>query len=118
MRSAAAQSELDLLAAYAAAVAAHPKLVAQLAPFQAAHREHLVAMTGDPAPDLGSPLPLDRGVKATRRWLAGLELAAAEDRSGQAGAARDPELVTTLALIAASESQHHHELEQPGSGTA
>lgn len=116
VRSAAAQSELDLLVAYTAALAAHPQLGSELQPFLAAHREHLTAMTGDPVPELGAPLPLQRGVRSTRRWLARLELAAAADRSEQAGAASDAQLVSVLALIAASESQHHYELDQSGAG--
>jgi hypothetical protein len=105
LRSGVAQSEVDLLAAYAAAIAAHPVLEAELATFAAAHRSHVQAVISHEPPQI-SALPLDRTPQSTLRWLARLEAAAADQRAGAAAAAESAELGSLLALVAASESQH------------
>lgn len=105
LRAGVGQSELDLIAAYAAAFAAHPKLRKRYGQFAAAHAAHLREVSGHEVPEV-SPLPLDRGVVATQRWLAGLEAAAADQRAAAADSARAGDLVSLLTLVSASEAQH------------
>lgn len=104
LRSTAAQTEVSLILAYRAAMAAAPDHAVELRTFLAHHGEHLARM----AP--GRLVP-DASDADHRRPPAVGDLARMEDRARKqhvtaCDAARDPALARELCLMGASEAQH------------
>jgi hypothetical protein len=122
LRRAVAGEVRVLVAAYAAVAAAVPDAgsarLARLRSLAAEHEAHVVALEGpqptaspSPSTSTGSPSPsaappqVPSTPAAAVTWLAGLERAAADRRTGQVLAAR-ADLGRLLASIAACESTH------------
>jgi hypothetical protein len=119
LRERVAASEAALIAAYRAALAAHPDLAPELEPFVAHHEAHLARVAADlanpSAPPGASPTASDGdrdpgSVAATLERLAEAEAAALRDRVAACDAATNSVLARDLCLIAASEAQHQADL--------
>ena len=110
-RESAAQSELELIAAYRAAAASNPGRAVELEFLAGQHEQHLPALypNGD-GPVPASPVGQAPGLSALRK----LEQAAAKQRTSAAVSAADVALIATLARIAASESGHAAYLARTG----
>jgi hypothetical protein len=112
LTAAAIAREQALVTAYEAALLAHPRLRAELAPYRDDHAAHLQALRPLPSPSPAlpvtgpSPLPEPTAVLARQRAaLAALERAAATAHA-TATATASPQLATLLASLAASEASH------------
>ena len=104
VRADAVRRELTLLAAYDAALRAHPPQAALLRRLRAEHAEHLVALGAAPSP---SPTPSSsrRSARAAVGRLPAAERAAASAHARAAlGASRS--LASLLAALAAAEASH------------
>lgn len=100
-------AERRLLAAYDAAIKAHPDLATRLRPIRAAHAEHaasLVELTGA-ARGAGSPPALPAEPTAVIAALRELEVAAARARAASCITA-EPSRAPVLGSIAAAEACH------------
>lgn len=110
LRSEVAAREWALVALYDAALAApgapDPSLLSLL---RDQHREHAGALGSSGPEDTASPTPTATGVDVRARLIEA-EQQAAGARSDACQAARDPDLVRLLALIAASEAGHAESL--------
>ncbi|MCU0263911.1 MAG: hypothetical protein MUF09_09615 [Candidatus Nanopelagicales bacterium] len=126
LREGVAASEVALIAAHRAAIAAHPELAAALAPLVAHHEAHLARVApGSPSgagtpvastsPDRsGSPESSPSSVPSVAETLAALAAAESQaqaQRSTACDGAVDPGLARDLCLVAASEAQHAALLE-------
>ena len=119
LRRRAAADVRELVAAYAAVVAAHPGEATQLEALAAEHEAHVLALappaaSGTPtaAPPSSAARVVPTTVPAARRWLIGMERSAARRRTRQslkAGA----DLARLLAAVAAAETTHAALLERP-----
>ena len=102
-RTATANSEVELIAAYRAAAAAEPGKAATYDFLAKQHEEHLASVF----PDDGQPtVPAPSGTTLNRKALRQLEQQAARQRTEAAITAEDTALVELLARIAASEAGH------------
>lgn len=110
VRATVAASELQLIAAYTAAIAAVPALGTRLRPLLDQHSQHLTAVSDgldlpSEAPSVSAPPAAQNGAAAVRA-LRRLEAAAARQRTDACVAAADDDLAVLLGRIAASESGH------------
>ena len=121
IRDGVAEAESALIVGYRSAIAAHPELADQLAPFLTHHEAHLARVAPahvapstsglPPSPSAGDESP-GSSAAAALAALVDAESAARRARIGDCDAARDPALARALALIAASEAQHAAFLDQ------
>lgn len=107
LREDVAAQEARLIAAYDATFVKFPGLTDRLKPFRDQHVEHKQAMVSGESATPTAPKPTipdsrSAAVKALRK----AERSAASDRVASCANANATELVRSLALIAASESQH------------
>lgn len=118
LRRSVAQSEIALIAAYDAAIAAFPTLAQRLGDFRDQHQAHLTAVSLNldvgTASSPASPTRAPGGAASAVRSLRRLEAAAARDRIDACGAAADSDLAELLGRIAASESGHVAALRKGG----
>ena len=134
LRERVAASESALIAAYRAALAAHPDLAPDLGAFVAHHEAHLARVApllASPGAQAGSPAPPGDATaepssdpaaeasttpgdpdteEATLERLAEAEAAAVRDRVAACDAADSSILARDLCVIAASEAQHRAEI--------
>ena len=125
IRARAVEAERALMALYVAAAAAHPDLNADLERFADRHLRHVAAIestvpplppgsptptpaTQTPATEDESPVPpnITADPEAVVRQLRDAEVAAVEERTADCLQARDHQLATVLASIAACEAAH------------
>ena len=110
-RQSAAQSELELIAAYRAAADENPGRAEELEFIANQHDEHLSALYPNDQKPTPIPTPSQApGLSALRK----LEREAAKQRTSAAVSATDADLVATLSRIAASESGHAAYLTRTG----
>jgi hypothetical protein len=120
LREEVAASEVALIAAHRAAIAAHPELAAALAPLITHHEAHLARVApgsaaasegpqGTPAPTVEAQASL--AAAQTLAALAAAESQAQAQRASACDGAVDPGLARDLCLVAASEAQHAALLE-------
>ncbi len=102
LRREAVAREQELVQAYAAALHAHPKLTALLAPLLGDHAAHLAAL--GPAPETSAGAG-EGAEKVSLRRLAAKERAAASAYA-QAALTASRELAPLLASLAACEASH------------
>ena len=135
IRERAADAERELVALYMAAAAAHPKLESGLGGFADRHLRHIAAIEATapplapgstptatasapttPPPSTDAPAPpqvsTDRG--AAVQQLRDAETAAVAERQADCLEARDQQLATVLASIAACEAAHDRLLRNVG----
>lgn len=111
LRETALASELELIAAYEAVIAAHPQLAPNLSRILDQHRIHTEACTkGEAVPQNSIPWVSPPTASAAVAELIELEKSAAKQRAGVCEVGVEPEFVTTMALISGSEAQHAREL--------
>ena len=111
MRWRAIRGEQNLLALYAAVVAAHPTLAARLTPLQQHHEEHLAVLQAEGPLPFGAidPPPVSAAPAAPQAALTALrdaERAQSENRVADCLAAAGQKLAAMLASIAACEAAH------------
>ncbi len=113
VRAQVADAERALIAQYDQAIAAFPELGPSLGALVEQHRAHLASMGGAlasaPADQVASSPPAAVAPATPSQALAAradAERAAAQQRREACLAATEPDLVRTLAFIAASESAH------------
>jgi hypothetical protein len=129
IRAGAIAAERELVALYVAAAAAHPDLEAELERFADRHLRHIAAIEATiPPPPQGvatptpSPSPprapeppeIPADADAVVQRLRDAETASVEDRRADCLEARDHQLATVLASIAACEAAHDRLLRSVG----
>ena len=107
----AIRGEQNLLALYAAVVAAHPTLAARLTPLQQHHEDHLAALQAEGPLPFGATDPpavsaVPSAAPAALIVLRDTEHAQSESRVADCLAAAGPKLAAMLASIAACEAAH------------
>ncbi|MFJ6217369.1 hypothetical protein ACIQGZ_29150 [Streptomyces sp. NPDC092296] len=106
IRRSAADATTALIAAYDAAIAAHPKLAGRLGPLRAHLVQHRAALGTATPPTTPAPaVPTPTGQAATLTALAAAERRTAATRTAALPGA-SPELARLLASIAASGAVH------------
>lgn len=104
LRQTAAATEVSLIMAYHAAIAAAPDHAVELRAFRAHHGEHLARMAPDRAvPEASEAAGMNPPAVAD---LAGMEARARKQHVTGCDAARDAALARELCLMGASEAQH------------
>ena len=111
--------ESNLLAQYAATIAAHPALATSLAPLAQQHQDHLDALQpAQPSADGNrTPSNIPTDPTAAIAQLAAAERAAADERTSACEQAIAMDLTRLLALIAASEASHAEALTSLGTNS-
>jgi hypothetical protein len=116
LREDVAAQEAQLIAAYDATLVKYPALTDRLKPFRDQHAEHKQAMVpGESSTPTVTAPTIPATSSAAVNALRKAERSAASDRVSSCEKANAAELVRSLALIAASESQHSTSLAGGGS---
>jgi hypothetical protein len=129
IRARAIGGERELVALYVATAAAYPELESDLERFADRHLRHIAAIEGTVPPQpsgVATPslppaqtpeppeIPADADIDAVVQRLRDAEAAAVDDRRADCLEARDNQLATILASIAACEAAHDRLLRRVG----